>query len=99
MEQPPDHLDDEAFQMWMMATDVIERHQDSHLVMTALWIRRELRDESIVAELRQRVASLEGQICMTVDRLGGKVEGKKTHEGNFLQRIDELRAIEKRRQR
>ena len=31
---------------------------------------------------------------MTVARLGGTVEGYPTHTGNFLQRIDELRAAE-----
>src|SRR5262245_13731916 len=35
---------------------------------------------------------LEGVIAMAVDRLGGKVDAKPTHEGNFLQRIDEMRA-------
>lgn len=34
--------------------------------------------------------------AMTVGRLGGTVEGRPTHSGNFLQRIDELRKIEER---
>ena len=37
---------------------------------------------------------MHGSIRMAVDRLGGMVEGKPTHEGNFLQRVDELVAIE-----
>lgn len=32
------------------------------------------------------------QIAMTVHRLGGMVEGAPTHAGNFLQRVDALRA-------
>ena len=35
-----------------------------------------------------------GILFMTVARLGGKVEGRPTHRGNFLQRIDALRGIE-----
>lgn len=38
----------------------------------------------------------EGVINMTVDRLGGMVEGAPTYRVNFLQRIDELRRIESR---
>lgn len=37
---------------------------------------------------------LNGSINMLVDRLGGTVEGKPTHSGNFLQRVDELRDLE-----
>lgn len=46
-------------------------------------------------ELLAHELSLQGKLNMTIDRLGGKVEGKPTHEGNFLQRIDELRRIER----
>lgn len=60
-----------------------------------------LRDE--IAALREQItvknAQLDigrGMLRMAVDRLGGIVEGKQTHEGNFLQRIDELRRIEDR---
>jgi hypothetical protein len=38
----------------------------------------------------------EGVLAMTVDRLGGMVEGRPTERVNFLQRIDELREIERR---
>jgi hypothetical protein len=38
----------------------------------------------------------EGVLAMTVARLGGMVEGRPTERVNFLQRIDELRAIEAR---
>lgn len=34
-------------------------------------------------------------IQMACDRLGGTVEGHKTHSGDFLQRIDQLVRIEK----
>lgn len=40
-------------------------------------------------------AYYEGILSMTVARLGGTVEDAPTHRGNFLQRIDELRAIER----
>jgi hypothetical protein len=39
------------------------------------------------------------QIAMTVARLGGEVEGHPTHAGNYLQRVDELRAAESQRDR
>jgi hypothetical protein len=45
-------------------------------------------------ELRGVVQMREGTIQMAVDRLGGRVEGRPTHRGNFLQRIDELVRIE-----
>lgn len=38
-------------------------------------------------------------ISMAVARLGGKVEGRPTGRHNFLQRIDELRRIEKKARR
>ena len=37
---------------------------------------------------------MRGSLNMTVDRLGGTVEGEPTHDGNFLQRVDELVALE-----
>ncbi len=40
-------------------------------------------------------AYYEGILAMVVRRLGGTVEGKPTERGNFLQRIDELRRIER----
>jgi|GEM_PF-6209732 len=42
-------------------------------------------------------AAAEGTLHMAVARLGGTVEGCPTHRINFLQRIDELRAIENNR--
>src|SRR5512146_2123955 len=45
-------------------------------------------------EAEAEVAKLTAQRTMTVHRLGGEVEGAPTHAGNFLQRIDALRAIE-----
>ena len=41
-------------------------------------------------------AKAHAQVAMTVARLGGEVEGAPTHAGNYLQRIDALRAIEAR---
>jgi hypothetical protein len=46
-------------------------------------------------EHEERLAMRDGQIAMTVHRLGGTVEGAPTHAGNFLQRIDALREIER----
>jgi hypothetical protein len=61
-------------------------------------------NERLLAErdaLSRRIADLErdrdgerGMISMTIARLGGTVEGHPTDRHNFLQRIDELRAIE-----
>ena len=50
----------------------------------------------IAKQLAGEKMVLEGSIRMAVDRLGGTVEGKPTHEGNFLQRVDELVAMETR---
>lgn len=47
-------------------------------------------------ELTGDLLSLTGTLMMAVDRLGGIVEGAQTHQGNFLQRVDELRAIERK---
>lgn len=51
--------------------------------------------------LKDRIAELEAEVqgqiavrAMTVGRLGGEVEGKPAHSGNFLQRIDELQRKE-----
>lgn len=49
--------------------------------------------------LRSGLDLLESTLAMTVDRLGGEVEGAPTHCVNFLQRIDALRAIESERDR
>jgi hypothetical protein len=45
-------------------------------------------------QLRLKVGMLEGTLLAAVVRLGGWVEGRPTERVNFLQRIDELRAIE-----
>jgi len=54
-------------------------------------------DEKEIATLRLRVAEYklahegsEAVIHMAIARMGGLVEGRPTHRGNFLQRIDEL---------
>lgn len=48
-------------------------------------------------EVENRVQEYYGGILsMTVARLEGTVEGYPTHTGNFLQRIDELRKIERK---
>lgn len=54
-------------------------------------------------ELEETVSGLESQLNseravrhMAVSRLGGAVEGRPTQWGNFLQRIDELVAIERK---
>lgn len=39
----------------------------------------------------------EAILAMAVARLGGEVEGRPTHRGNFLQRVDELRKVEQQR--
>jgi hypothetical protein len=52
----------------------------------------QLADE--VERLRVKVDSEGAVLAMTVDRLGGMVEGRATIRLNFLQRIDELRNIE-----
>lgn len=49
-----------------------------------------------IAELEEELKAAQSVRAMTVARLGGTVEGRPTHSGNFLQRIDELRAIEKK---
>lgn len=57
--------------------------------------------ESVVPTLRAALAEAATEIdkrdavlAMTVARLGGEVEGQPTHRGNFLQRIDQLVALE-----
>ncbi len=47
-----------------------------------------------LAEARLKVGSESVVLAMTVDRLGGIVEGHPTARLNFLQRVDELREIE-----
>lgn len=46
-------------------------------------------------EARREHDAVEATLAMTVARLGGMVDGHSTHRVNFLQRIDELRAIER----
>lgn len=60
----PEHLDDEAKEIWAMASHVVERSSDPHLVMTALWIRRQLRSENAIAIAMQtnRIATLESAL-------------------------------------
>jgi hypothetical protein len=56
-------------------------------------LRHLLEEET--SELRGSIEARDGVISMTVDRLGGRVEGRATHRGNFLQRIDALRQTER----
>jgi hypothetical protein len=48
----------------------------------------------IVKDLDLAVKCREATLAMAVARLGEEVEGAPTYRGNFLQRIDALRAIE-----
>ncbi len=49
-----------------------------------------------IKRARLRIASTDAVLVMAVARLGGTVEGRPTIRLNFLQRIDELREIERR---
>lgn len=49
-----------------------------------------------VAEYKLAHDGSEAAIHMAIARMGGLVEGRPTHRGNFLQRIDELVAMESR---
>lgn len=90
-EPPPELLNGDARELWRQATIIVETPQtNDRLTELALSIRRELRDESRIARLEQDNRILRGTIAMACDRLGGLVDGKPPHEGNFLQRIDEL---------
>jgi hypothetical protein len=65
--------------------------------------RDQLRMWGDMAEANQKlrencaidVAAVQGVLAMAVQRLGGTVEGQPTSRVNFLQRIDELREIER----
>lgn len=52
-------------------------------------------EEAAVRRIVELTAYKDSIIAMAVARLGGTVEGTPTHSGNFLQRIDELVAIER----
>ena len=57
--------------------------------------------EELLAENRELRLELDGEVAvlaMTVSRLGGLVEGRPTLRLNFLQRVDELREIERKLQ-
>ena len=54
----------------------------------------EEHDEDCASQLT--VAANEATLHMAVARLGGMVEGRPTHRINFLQRIDELREVERK---
>lgn len=60
----------------------------------ALRARAETLERRLAAAELQHAMS-EGVLFMTVARLGGLVEGRPTERLNFLQRIDELRDIER----
>lgn len=61
------------------------------------WKTREGELMAEVERLRLDVKCRDATLAMTVDRLEGTIEGAPTHRGNFLQRIDELRAVERER--
>jgi hypothetical protein len=63
--------------------------EHSEVCPESLPVQRAIAAEAEVEGLRM-------QQRMTVHRLGGEVEGLPTHVGNFLQRIDALRAAEAR---
>jgi len=48
------------------------------------------RLDKILMDENYRAESLEGVIGMAIGRMGGEVDGRPTHRGNFLRRIDEL---------
>lgn len=50
---------------------------------------------AIIDRLDGSLAAERATLAMTVARLGGTVEGHPTRRINFLQRIDELREIER----
>jgi len=83
-------------------TDARDLYRETEIrrceALTALGRAEEERDALArrLAEAELGVAGYRAQIAMTVTRLGGKVEGHATHSGNFLQRIDALRAAESR---
>lgn len=52
-----------------------------------------------LAEAEQTIAARDGVLAMTVARLGGMVEGRPTERVNFLQRVDQLVAMEKAQSR
>lgn len=85
----------------IMAQELAEWYRDRTAVLSEGCNRLDEHHCACVPDLRKRIAELEaenrGQAAvrsMTVGRLGGEVEGKPTHSGNFLQRIDELRGKE-----
>lgn len=55
----------------------------------------EVRTVALVEGLALALRGAEAVLAMTVGRLGGNVEGRPTARLNFLQRIDELREIER----
>ena len=64
----------------------------SSVINKQIDVNQGLRAE--LAEARLKVGSESVVLAMTVDRLGGIVEGHPTARLNFLQRVDELREIE-----
>jgi hypothetical protein len=94
-EDYPLALDAEGRALWRDATNAIRVSPHGHLAQLALGILAQLRLVAQVTELRAGFEVQTATILMAADRLGGLVEGKPTHSGNFLQRIDELVETEK----
>lgn len=77
--------------MWLEATAAL---MFPAVQGVAVRIREQLRMEARANLLADERDVLAATIQMACQRLGGLVEGKPPHAGNFLQRIDELRRIE-----
>jgi hypothetical protein len=90
-EAPPEGLDEAGRELWRQATAALAF---DGVQSVALRIRQELRLEARIRRAEADRDRLRAVVSMAVARLGGEVEGRPTHAGNFLQRIDELRRIE-----
>ena len=67
------------------------RHIINHTGMLSPTVENSVQDIiRLFKMLIKNNSILESKLSMVVDRLGGEVEGKPTHHGNLLQRIDEL---------
>ena len=95
-ELPPVGLDDAGQRLWREATAALTASPDTMLGQTALNARMMLRMEARIVRLQAEIDGLKGVIDMACDRLGGLVEGRPPQPGNFLQRIDELVAKERK---
>lgn len=82
--------------------DILKKQAATSYEDLGIWPLREYVDAARAALEKcydELAKERDGESCvlyMTVARLGGLVEGMPTARLNFLQRIDELRTIEKR---